>query len=112
MNSRAQFSIWRLIWVPGVITLAVTLLRLVGELRHWSKTWFNPEQGGFLAVVGIVWLAPIFGIYFALKLSGTGQGPESVAHAVGHAVLGSILLVLGFYLLNEGVIRGLREGSP
>jgi hypothetical protein len=107
-NSRAQFSIRRLILLPGVITLAVTLLRLMGELQHWSKAWFNPEPGGFLAVVEIVWLAPVFGIYFALKLSGAGQGPERAGHAIGHAVLDSILLVFGFYLLNGGVIRSLR----
>ena len=107
-NSRAQFSIPRLILVPGLITLAVTLLRLAGELEHWSKTWFNPEQGGFLAVVGIVWLAPLFGIYFAVKLSGTGHGTEHLGHAIAHAILGAILLGVGFYLLNGGVIPGMR----
>jgi hypothetical protein len=108
MNSRAEFSIFRFILVPGGITLAVTLLRLVGELEHWSKTWFNPEQGGFLAVVGIVWLVPVFGIYFALKLSGTGQGAAHLGHAIAQAILGAILLGVGFYLLNGGVIPGLR----
>jgi hypothetical protein len=107
-NSRAQLSIPRLILLPGVITLAVTLLRLAGELQHWSKTWFNPEQGGFLSVVGIVWLAPVFGAYFALKLSGAGQGAEHLGHAIAHAILGAILLVAGFYLFNGGFIRGLR----
>jgi hypothetical protein len=29
-------AIKKLILVPAVITLAVTLLRLVGELMHWS----------------------------------------------------------------------------
>jgi hypothetical protein len=94
--------------VPGLITLTVTLLRLAGELLHWSKTWFNPEQGGFLAVVGIVWLAPSFGIYFALKLSGAGQGPEHLGHAIVHAILGAILLGAGFYLFNGGFVPGLR----
>jgi len=108
MIPRAQLSIPRLILLPGVITLAVTLLRLVGELQHGSKTWFNPEQGGFLAVVGIVWLAPIFGVYFALKLSGAGQGAAHLGHAIAHAVLGAILLAGGFYLFNAGIIRGLR----
>jgi hypothetical protein len=108
MISPAQFSIPRLIFAPSVITLAVTLLRLVGELLHWSKTWFNPEQGGFLAVVGIVWLVPVFGIYFALKLSGMGQGTEHLGHAIAHAILGAILLGVGFYLLNGGVIPGMR----
>ena len=32
----------KLILVPAVITLAVTLLRLLGELLHWSTVLFNP----------------------------------------------------------------------
>jgi hypothetical protein len=107
-DSRTEFSIWKLIGVPSVITLVVTLVRLAGELGHWSKTWFNPEPGGFLAVVGIVWLVPVFGVYFALKLSAEGQGTERVGHAIGHAVLGVIMLGLGFHVFNSGVIRGLR----
>src|SRR5262245_49407568 len=103
-DSHTELSIPRLICLPSAITLAVTVLRLVGELGDWSKTWFNPEPGGFLAVVGIVWLVPIFGVYFALKLSSAGQGPPSAGHAIGHAVLGAILLVLGFYLFNRGIV--------
>jgi hypothetical protein len=108
MKSPVPFSIPRLILLPGVVTLAVTLLRLAGELEHWSKAWFNPEQGGFLSVVGIVWLAPVFGAYFALKLSGAGQRAPHLGHAIGHAILGAILLVAGFYIFNGGFIRGLR----
>ncbi len=39
-------SIKKLILVPALITLAVTLLRLTGELMHWSKALFNPAAGG------------------------------------------------------------------
>jgi hypothetical protein len=52
-----------LILVPAIITLAVTLLRLAGELLRWSPTFFNREAGGPGAIVGIVWLVPVFGIY-------------------------------------------------
>ncbi len=52
----------RLILVPAVITLAVTLLRLVGELQQWSSALFNRSAGGGGAIVGIVWLVPVFGI--------------------------------------------------
>jgi len=109
-NSRAQLSIPRLILMPGVITLAVTVLRLVGELEHWSKTWFNPEQGGFLAVVGIVWLAPVFGIYFALKLSRAGQGAVHLGHAIAHAILGAILLAGGLLSLQRRIHPRLAGG--
>ena len=32
---------------PALIALAVTLLRLAGELRGWSEAWFSPcdERG-------------------------------------------------------------------
>src|SRR3990172_9861836 len=36
----------KLILVPAVITLAVTLLRLVGELQGWSEGLFNRSAGG------------------------------------------------------------------
>jgi hypothetical protein len=43
---------------PALITLGVTLLRLVGELRGWSPSYFSRLPGGGLAIVGIVWLVP------------------------------------------------------
>ena len=41
-----RIGIIRMIWVPALISLAVTLLRLTGELKHWSTRWFSPETGG------------------------------------------------------------------
>ncbi len=89
----------RLILVPAVITLAVTVLRLTGELRHWSGEWFSTETGGIIPsgtswIVGITWLAAIFGVYFAARLVRAGQGPRSIPKGVTFAVLG-ILIFLG-----------------
>ena len=53
--------IGKLILVPAVITLAVTLLRLVGELQGWSPALFNREGRGRGALVGIVCLIPVLG---------------------------------------------------
>ena len=39
--SQDASRIGKLILVPAVITLAVTLLRLVGELQGWSPILFN-----------------------------------------------------------------------
>src|SRR5687767_9579105 len=86
MNTRE--SIGRLIAVPAVITLAVTLFRLVGELQRWSPTFFSREGGGAGAVVGIVWLVPVFGVYFARRLGRAGDAPASRGRAVPWAVLG------------------------
>jgi len=77
----------KMILVPALITLAVTLLRLVGELQHWPTRLVNPQAGGGGALIGIVWLVPIFGIYFALKLAARGQAPVSAWRAAGLALL-------------------------
>jgi hypothetical protein len=82
----------KLIAVPAVITLAITLLRLAGELMHWSKTLFNPAPGGGGAIVGIAWLVPVFGVYFALKLHAAGERPSGAGPASGYALLGLVLL--------------------
>ena len=97
MNAESQPSTRRLILVPAVITLAVTLLRLVGELNHWAGAWFTTDMGA--SVVGIVWLAPAFGVYFALKLSASGQAPNSAWRALAFAALGiavAIIMTRGF----------------
>ncbi len=85
-------SLTRMILVPGLITLAVTLLRLVGELEHWSKAFFNPEAGGPWSIVGITWLPLVFGIYFAVKLVRLGEGPPAWWKAILIAVLGWVLI--------------------
>jgi len=80
-------SVGRLILVPALLTLAVTILRLVGELSHWSSSLFNREPGGPGALVGIVWLIPVFGVYFALRLVRAGDAPSSAGKAIGWAAL-------------------------
>ena len=35
-----------LILVPSLITLAITILRLVGELENWSPRYFGKAAGG------------------------------------------------------------------
>lgn len=96
----------RLILIPALITLAVTLLRLVGELEHASKAWFNPDAGGYMSIVGIVWLAPLFGVYFALRL-GSREPPAPSGRAIGLAAAGCAIFALGFYLFNAGIIKNL-----
>lgn len=77
----------RLFVVATVVTLAVTLLRLAGELARWSPALFNREAGGPGALVGIVWLIPIFAVLFALRLVRDGHGPPSLAQAFGWSLL-------------------------
>jgi hypothetical protein len=97
MAETSKVSLPRLLLVPALITLAVTLLRLTGELKQWSPSLFNREAGGGGALVGIVWLIPVFGIYFALKLADAGRGPVSVGKALAaNAVAFALNTSLGF----------------
>jgi hypothetical protein len=98
-TSGDRVSITQLILIPSVISLAITLIRLIGELQGWPSALFNRQPGGPGSVIGITWLAPIFGIYFALKLSGAGEGPENRGRAVRLAVFGLLLMFGGFVAL-------------
>ncbi len=98
VNSGARISVGRLILVPAVITLAVTLLRLAGELQHWSKLLFSPSAGGGLALVGISWLPFAFGPYFAVKLAGSGQGSSGTGKTIGFVILGIVVFIGGTIL--------------
>jgi hypothetical protein len=67
-------GIWSLVAVPAVLTLLVTLLRLVGELRGWSPELFGTAAGGAGTFVGISWLVPVFGWWFGWRLQRAGAG--------------------------------------
>ena len=103
MEEGKSISITSLITIPALITLGITILRLVGELEHWPQPWFSTAAGGGGAIIGISWLPIIFGPYFALKLAGAGDRPSSVGKAAGFAVLGLVVLVLGGALLGATI---------
>jgi hypothetical protein len=98
MLSRTQVS--GLVLVPSLVTLAVTLLRLIGELQHWSERFFSRAAGGAAALVGIVWLVPIFGAFFGLRLVRMGHPPSSRARTLLWPVLGvaAMPLIAGLVL--------------
>jgi hypothetical protein len=92
MTDAAPVRTGRLILVPAVITLAVTLLRLVGELQGWSPRLFSREPGGGGALVGISWLVPVFGAWFGWTLARSGERVARVGRALGLIVLGIAIL--------------------
>jgi hypothetical protein len=94
----------KLILVPAVVTLAVTLLRLVGEMQGWSPRLFSREAGGGMAVVGIVWLIPVFGAWFGWKLAEAGAALPGLARAAGLTLLAFVLMpALGFVARAAGL---------
>ena len=106
-SSGSSVSVGRLIAVPAIITLVITILRLVGELQHWPAPWVSPAAGGGGAIIGISWLPIIFGPYFAWKLAATGEAPASSGKAIGMCVVGLVLLVIGGVLGFAGFSKHL-----
>ncbi len=98
MSSEKRSSVTGLILVPALITLAITILRLVGELQHWPSALFKSSAGGLGSIVGIVWLPFIFGPYFAAKLMKSGDGPAAVWKTIMFAIVGLVLWVGGGFL--------------
>jgi hypothetical protein len=109
-DSACKLDIRGLITVPAVITLAVTLLRLAGELMHGPPVLFNSAPGGPWAIVGIIWLVPVFGVYFALKLTGQGEKPRSLIRAIGFPFLAiAAIYILSFAGSRINVQQNFRE---
>jgi len=82
----ARPSVWRLVAWPAAITLAVTILRLTGELFKWSPALFSREAGGGGALVGIAWLVPLFGIWFEVTLHRSGEPKPRILRGLGIVV--------------------------
>src|SRR5438093_10255317 len=85
----------RLIAIPALVSLAMTVLRLAGEIGRWSERWFEPVTRGirpssFGWMFGITWLPVPFGIYFALRLAVAGRRPASAGKACGYALAGVV----------------------
>lgn len=102
-------TIRKLVFWPAVVTLAITLLRLTGELLHWSPALFSPEPGGGGALVGISWLPPVFGILFGIQLARAGHGPRSAGRAIGMAVLG--VAVAAAVIAGAGAVGIVEPGG-
>ena len=66
-------STWALVRTPVLITLAVTALRLLGALGGLPDFLVNRAAGGTGAIIGIVWLAPIFAFWFGRQLARSGN---------------------------------------
>jgi hypothetical protein len=110
--SQDATRIGKLILVPAVITLAVTLLRLVGELQGWSPALFDRECGFCYALVGIWLLVPVFGAWFGWKLTRAGSGPRSLGRALGLTLASLAVLPLFSFLAPKAGILPERLWRP
>ena len=90
----------RLIVVPALISICVTALRLVGELLQWPKPLVNSDVCG-KAILGVVWLVPIFGTYFAVKFSRADDAPQRFAKPMVLAISALALKLTGTFVMES-----------
>jgi len=102
MSAGRAVPVKDLILVPSLITLAITVLRLVGELQNWSPSLFGKAAGGGGSLVGISWLIVVFGFYFGWRLTREGHPADSPGKLVGLSLLA--VLVVGFAAFAAGKI--------
>ena len=95
----SRLSTLRLIAGPALIAVAVTALRAFGEVHGWPKPLVNSGVCG-KAILGVAWLVPVFGVYFALRLSRAGSQPRHLISAAPLAIA-SVLLKLGGTAIME-----------
>jgi hypothetical protein len=106
LSTEPRPSVLRLILVPALITLAVTALRLTGELLGWSALLASRQAGGAAALIGIVWLVFVFGAWFGWRLVRAGEAPASIGRVAGFALLA---VLVGAGLSAVGAVAG---GGP
>jgi hypothetical protein len=90
----------------ALLSLAVTLLRLAGELRGWSPWYWSRLPGGGLSPLGIVWLVPVFGFYFGWRLHAVGEQPSSYVQVAVQPLIVALLTGGGALLLARLRVSG------
>jgi len=88
-----------LVLVPALLTLVVTIVRLVGERSGWTPVLFNtngPEPEAPQGLFGITLLVPVFGFWFGFKLRRETGGPANLMGTVLQFVIGAGVLAGGF----------------
>jgi hypothetical protein len=96
--SGAVRSCSRALWIAGGLTLAITVLRVVGEVNQWAPLLFARNAGGGGGLVGIGWLIPIVGFWFGRVLAVNGHGVPDRGRALGRCGLGVLGVAIVFAL--------------
>ncbi|MFY9344633.1 MAG: hypothetical protein WAT39_19225 [Planctomycetota bacterium] len=91
MSSDSRASISGAVFIAALISLVVTLVRLLGEQQKWAPALFGTSSGGGGAILGITWLVLPFGFWFGRRLAQNGHRPASTGKSL-------LLPLLGFGL--------------
>jgi hypothetical protein len=88
----------RALGTAGGLTLAITVLRVVGEVNEWAPLLFARSAGGGGGLVGIGWLIPIVGFWFGRVLAVNGHAVPDRGRALRRCGLGLFGVVIAFAL--------------
>lgn len=91
MNDKTPIG--RLILVPALVTLGVTIMRLAGELMNGSPSLFSRAVGGGGAAVGIIWLMPVFAVHFARRIA-REDARAPIGRATAFAAVGLLVFLV------------------
>jgi len=109
----ASSGTWGLVLLPAaVVTWAVLLIRLGGELVGGPAWLFSRDGGGGGAVVGISWLVLVFGAYFGWRLAKEGRGPDRPGMAVLWHVVANAAGIGGMVALGAAGIIDFEKPGP
>lgn len=97
---------WKLAFWPGVITLAITLLRLLAELQNWDAALASDRGGGDLALIGISWFMFPVGAWMGWKLARAGDPPTQPGRALATHAIFAVAAVLWFGLMAALLVEG------
>lgn len=112
-----------LVVVPAVVTFAVTVLRLLGEISGWSPKFFptvGPGPDSDQGLIGITALIPVFGFWFGWRLRRQTGGPAHAGKAALGYLLGGVVLIgcflgakaAGLITLPSAEAPGVPTGLP
>jgi hypothetical protein len=101
MPDAKSSSLTKAILIAAVLSLLVTVVRLVGQLQGWGGPMFNTEPGGGGSPLGITWLVIPFGFWFGRSLAKQGSRPASLGKS-------ALVLLLGIGLVAAVFAYGIK----
>jgi hypothetical protein len=108
MPDAKSSSLTKAILIAAVLSLLVTVVRLVGQLQGWGGSLFNKEPGGGGSLLGITWLVMPFGFWFGRRLAKGGSRPASLGKSALFLLLG-IGLVVGVFAYGIQAVPDWQE---
>ncbi|MBL8752885.1 MAG: hypothetical protein JNK15_06245 [Planctomycetes bacterium] len=116
MSSSPGRSVLGAVLIAAVVSLAITALRLYGEVQKWAPEVFRTDPGSPNAWFGITFLVIPFGFWFGRRLAANGHRPAHVGKTmlfaiVGMAVVAGVMYVVINHLKDWTVRAYLMNGG-